>query len=273
MLEGRNLLITGVVNEHSIAYATARTAQQWGANVVLTAPPRDREPASAAARELGTELVDLDVTDPAQFDELAAHLRSGVGHLHGVLHAVAWAPAEALAGPLASQSAERLGRSFDTSVTSYARCAALLADLAPPPGSPDAAGVSLVGLTFDASRAWAIYNWMGAMKAALEAINRSVARQFGPAGLRSNMVAAGPLHTRAAGGIPGFEVLLESWESAPLGWDPTDAYPVADVICFLFSDLARQVTGQMISVDGGHSAVQGGEPGGGSGGEPGGDHG
>jgi meromycolic acid enoyl-[acyl-carrier-protein] reductase len=100
---------------------------------------------------------------------------------------------------------------------------------------------------------------MGVCKAALESVNRYVARDLGPRGVRSNLVAAGPLHTRAAAGIPEFERLTEAWaERSPMPWDPSDAGPVADTVCFLLSDLGRGVTGEIVHVDGGYHAMAAG---------------
>ncbi len=260
LLAGRNLLVTGVVTPDSIAWATAVAAVAHGANLVLSAPERDLELARQTAAGLDAPVVALDVTSDDDWSSVTDVVRSDFGHLDGALHAVAWSPRDGLAGPMAGPPPERLGLSFDTSVSSYARLGGVLADLAPTPVPGKTAGASLVGLTFDASRAWGIYNWMGVMKTALEATNRFLARDLGPRGVRTNLVAAGPLHTRAANAIPGFDTLLDSWARAPLGWDATDATPVADAICFLFSDLSRAVTGQVIHVDGGHSAVQGDAP-------------
>lgn len=260
LLAGRNLLVTGVVTPDSIAWATAVAASAQGANLVLSAPGRDLELARQTAAGLDAPVVALDVTSDDDWAALADHVRSHLGHLDGALHAVAWSPREGLAGPMAGRPPERLALSFDTSVSSYARLGGVLAELARPRSADATSGASLVGLTFDASRAWGIYNWMGVMKTALEATNRFLARDLGPRGVRANLVAAGPLHTRAANAIPGFDTLLDSWERAPLGWDATDAAPVADAICFLFSDLSRAVTGQILHVDGGHSAVQGDAP-------------
>jgi meromycolic acid enoyl-[acyl-carrier-protein] reductase len=258
LLAGRRLLLSGVVNTDSIAYATAVAAKAMGASLLLTAPARDLEMASATASGLGEEVVELDVNDDDGWDRLAEHVRATHGALDGALHAIAWSPPDGLAGRFAGPPPSRLALSFDTSVASYVRMGGFLADVAPCDADGRPLPASLVGLTFDASRAWGIYNWMGVMKAALDTANRFLARDLGPSQIRTNVVAAGPLNTRAAGGIPGFATLLESWERAPLGWDADDATPVADTICFLLSDLSRAITGQVIHVDGGHSAVQGG---------------
>jgi meromycolic acid enoyl-[acyl-carrier-protein] reductase len=250
LLAGKVVLVTGVVTRDSIAYATAVSALDHGATVVLTAPGRDLELAAEAAEGLDAELLPLDVTSADDWTNLTEHLRATHGRLDGALHAIAFGPRPALSGPFVGVPPERLDLSFATSVASYAQLGGLLADLAPP------AGGSLVGLTFDASRAWPTYNWMGTMKAALEAANRYAARDLGPQGIRSNMVAAGPLLTRAAGGIPGFDALLAAWEEAPLAWDPRDPSPVGDAIVYLLSDLARAVTGTIHYVDAGRNAVQ-----------------
>ncbi len=139
---------------------------------------------------------------------------------------------------------------FQTSAYSYATLGRLLADLAPEDGG------ALLGLDFDADRAWPAYNWMGVCKAALEAVNRYLARDLGPRHIRANLIAAGPLHTRAAAGIPGFHQLLDAWEQqAPMAWNPHDPAPVADVACFLLSDLARAITGEILHVDRGYHAI------------------
>ena len=250
LLAGKRLLITGVVTADSIAWATTVAAIGCGAEVLLTAAPRDLERARTVVGELDVDVEPLDVTDADDWERVSALVADRFGTLHGALHAVAWGPADGLSGAFAGPPPQRLDVSFATSVSSYAQLAGMVADLADP------AGASVVGLDFDSSRAWGTYNWMGVMKSALVAANRYVARDLGPRGVRSNLVAAGPLHTRAAGGIAGFDTLLDSWRRAPLGWDPHDPAPVADAVCFLFSDMARAITGQVIHVDGGHSAVQ-----------------
>ncbi len=199
MLEGKRLLISGVVNERSIAYAVARCAQLDGAEVLLTTLPRDRELAEQAAAALPEDapLLDLDAASGEQHDLLAERIAAEWGSIDGVLHAVAFAPRDALGGEFTEASPEGVNLAFQTSAFSLAHSARLLRRLAP------AGGGSLVGLDFDASRAWPVYNWMGVCKAALEATSRYLARDLGPELVRVNLVAAGPLRTRAAGGNRG----------------------------------------------------------------------
>ena len=253
ILAEKRLLITGVVNDDSMAFAVARRAQHFGAQILLTAFERDRERTEAAAAALDgdVDVWELDVTEPQHFDALAERIEGHWGHLDGALHAVAFAPRAALAGDFLASEVEAVHRAFETSTYSYAALARLLRGLAPERGA------SLVGLDFDAAGAWPVYNWMGVCKSALESVSRYVARDLGPAAaFRSNLVAAGPLHTRAAGGIPEFERLTSAWERrSPIAWDPTDTEPVADAVCFLFSDLARAITGEILHVDGGYHAM------------------
>lgn len=252
MLAGKRLLISGVVTESSIAHAVAKRALLGGAEIILTALPRDRAAAEAAAATLPIrpEIFDLDATSVEQHDELAARIEADWGNLDGALHAIAFAPRDALAGDFLSARPEGLNLAFQTSAVSLAHMGRLLRKLAP------ASGASLVGLDFDASRAWPVYNWMGVCKAALESTMRYLARDLGPELIRVNLVAAGPLRTRAAGGIADFDRLLSAWEDgSPLPWDPDDTAAVADPVGFLLSDLARAITGQIIHVDGGYSAM------------------
>jgi meromycolic acid enoyl-[acyl-carrier-protein] reductase len=117
-------------------------------------------------------------------------------------------------------------------------------------------GGSLVGMDFDATVAWPIYDWMGVAKAALESVSRYLARDLGEQNVRVNLVSAGPVETPAAQGIPGFETLAGLWGAqAPLGWDTSDPGPVADAVLFLLSDLARGITGEILHVDGGFHAM------------------
>lgn len=255
MLDGKRLLITGIVTPESIAHGVAATAQRMGAQVVATSFDRDRDRTLATVSELDGDVavLDLDVTRAEDYERLAEELDRRVGGLDGVLHAVAFAPRPALAGRFLDADRGSVERAFDVSTFSYARLAAVLERLAPEGGG------SIVGLDFDAAGAWPVYNWMGVCKAALESVSRYVARDLGPRSIRSNLVAAGPLHTRAAGGIPEFDRITSAWESrSPMDWDPTDVQPVADVVCFLLSDLARAVTGEIVHVDGGYHAMAAG---------------
>lgn len=251
-LAGKRLLITGIVNRESIAYATAERAQQAGAELLLTAFPRDRALTEAAAAALprSAEIVDADLTSREDLDNLTERARAGFGAIDGALHAIAFAPRDALGGDFLEASPEGVNLAFQTSAYSYASLARLLRDLAPPEGG------SLVGLDFDAGGAWPVYNWMGVCKAALNSVSQYVARDLGQRRIRSNLIAAGPLNTRAAGGIPDFQKLLDAWEhGSPLAWDPDDPGPVADTACFLLSEDARAITGERIHVDAGYNAM------------------
>jgi len=254
MLDGKRLIFTGIVNDDSIAFVAARKALEAGAEVLVTAFPRDREMTEAAAAELPgqVEVVELDVTDPEHLGSLSEKVGEEWGRLDGVLHGVAFAPRDALAGDFLEVQPERLDLSFRTSAFSFASLGRILKEHAPPEGG------SLVGLDFDSTGAWPVYNWMGVMKSALESVNRYLARDLGPLGIRSNLVAAGPLNTRAAGGIPDFDQLLDNWEMrSPMKWDPDDPEPVADTVSFLLSDLSRAITGEILHVDGGYHAMAG----------------
>lgn len=250
MLANKRLLITGVADTASIAYAITLRCLDAGAEVLLTAPHRDIDRTTAIAADLGLDAIELDATNPDHWTAATAAIAARWDHLDGAVHAIAYAPASALHGTILDADPEGLGLAFQTSVASYAWLGRLLNDLAPPLGG------SLVGLDFDASRAWPTYNWMGVCKAALEATNRYLARDLAARNIRANLIAAGPITTRAASAIPGFDLLLNAWEhQAPLHWDPTDPAPVADAACFLLSDMARGTTGEILHVDSGFHAM------------------
>jgi meromycolic acid enoyl-[acyl-carrier-protein] reductase len=269
ILEGKRLLITGVVTRHSIAWEVARQAQEAGAEVVLTGFGRARRMTERAAARLPqqVDVLELDVNSDDDLSALAAELEGRWGALDGVLHAIAFAPGDALGGGFLDTPTESALTAFQTSAVSLkALTAALLPLLERSSGDAVAAsngngahprvGGSVVGLDFDASVAWPVYDWMGVAKAGLEAVARYLARDLGPRGVRVNLVSAGPIETVAAGGIPGFEKLAGVWrEVAPLGWDTSDASAVAGTVCYLLSDLSRGVTGEIIHVDGGYHAM------------------
>ncbi len=255
LLAGKRLLITGVVNSDSIAFASARAAQRAGAEIVLAVLPRDRERAEEARLELDhpVEMIEMDITNADDVNATRRWITETWGALDGALHAIAFAPRQALSGAMREATVEQAARAFETSTFSYVTLASMLEDLAPPTGG------SLVGLDFHASAAWPLYNWMGVCKAALEATSRYVARDLGPRKIRSNLVAAGPLTTRAASGIPEFAHLVDAWEErSAVTWDPNDASPVGEVVAFLFSDASRMISGEVLHVDGGFHAMASG---------------
>jgi meromycolic acid enoyl-[acyl-carrier-protein] reductase len=252
MLDGKKLLVTGVINRESIAFEVARQAQEAGAEVVLTGFGRAKRMTERAAQRLPQppDVLELDVNEPAHLEAVAAELGRRWGRVDGVLHAIAFAPEDALGGRFLTTPPESATTAFQTSAFSLKALSAALADLYPE------AGASVVGMDFDASVAWPVYDWMGVAKAALEATARYLARDLGPRGVRVNLVSAGPLGTLAARGIPGFTDLAIAWErQAPLGWDVEDPAPVAAAVCFLLSDHARAITGEILHVDGGFHAI------------------
>jgi enoyl-[acyl-carrier protein] reductase I len=254
LLDGKRLLITGVLTDDSIAYAVAERAQHAGAEVVLTGFGRGLRITERMARRLPEppDVLELDVNAPDDVTTVAAALDERWGALDGVLHAIAFAPPEALGGRFLDTPAEAAEEAFRTSAFSLKHLAVGLLGLLE--RSPS--GGAIVGLDFDGTRAWPSYDWMGVAKAALESVNRYLARDLGARGVRANLVAAGPLATMAARGIDGFDDLAGAWQGqAPLGWDVHDPGPVADACLFLFSDLARAVTGEVLHVDGGYHAL------------------
>ena len=250
-LDGKRLLITGVITKDSIAFHAAQRAQEAGATVLLSSFGRVRRMTERAAQRLPepVDVLELDVNRPEDLVALTDELRSRWGGVDGALHAIAYAPEDALGGHFMTAPPESAAAAFQTSAFSYKSLAAAVAPLME-------SGGSLVGLDFDATVAWPIYDWMGVAKAALESVSRYLARDLGPQGIRVNLVSAGPLGTVAAQGIPGFEQLAALWQAqAPLGWDISDPGPVADTICFLLSDAARAISGEILHVDGGFHAI------------------
>jgi enoyl-[acyl-carrier protein] reductase I len=254
MLEGRRLLITGVVTRDSIAFEVARQAQLAGAEVVLTGFGRARRLTERAAARLPepADVLELDVNRREDLAAVADELAGRWEALDGVLHAIAYAPPDALGGGFLTCPADSAATAFQTSAYSLKALGEVLLPLLE--RAEDGAGI--VGLDFDASVAWPVYDWMGVAKAAMESVSRYLARDLGPRGVRVNLVSAGPIETLAAGGIPGFERLADGWQArAPLGWDVRDPGPVAAAACFLLSPLARGITGEIVHVDGGYHAM------------------
>lgn len=251
ILAGKRILVTGVVNRRSIAFAIAERAQRQGAEVLLTSFGRIKRMTERAAARLPSppDVLDLDVNSDADLEALRDELAGRWGGVDGAVHAIAFAPADALGGDFLATPRASAASAFETSAYSFKALAESVAPLMPQ-------GSGLVGLDFDATVAWPSYDWMGVSKAALESVSRYLARDLGPRGVRVNLVAAGPIRTAAASGVPGFGELESAWgEQAPLGWEVDDPTPVADAALFLLSDLARAITGEIVHVDGGVHAI------------------
>jgi enoyl ACP reductase len=251
ILQGKRILVTGVISRESIAYAVAEQAQNAGAELILTSFGRAMRLTERAAGRLPRkpDVLELDVNDPEHLDRLTADVSERWDGLDGVLHAIAFAPEDALGGRFMTTPPESALAAFRTSAYSYKALAAAVLPLFDGEGS-------IVGMDFDASVAWPVYDWMGVSKAALEAVNRYLARDLGAYGIRVNLVSAGPLETLAARGIPGFRELVDLWQAqAPLGWNPEDREPVARTVCWLLSDWSRGVSGEIVHVDGGFHAM------------------
>jgi meromycolic acid enoyl-[acyl-carrier-protein] reductase len=258
LLEGRRLLITGVLDPRSIAFHVASLAQTQGAELVLTGFGRGRRLTERSAGRLPepVDVLELDVTSEDDIAAAAAAVAERWGRLDGLLHAVGYAPASCLGGGFLEAPWEDVATAVHVSTYSYAALARGFADLLA--GSDDGA---IVGLDFDAQVAWPGYDWMGVAKAGLESVNRYLARDLGPRGIRVNLVAAGPLNTMAARSIDGFGGFEAVWkERAPLGWDLSDPTPVARTVCTLLSGWTAGVTGEIVHVDGGVHAVGAGAP-------------
>jgi enoyl ACP reductase len=252
LVDGKRLLVTGVLTPGSIAYAVAREALDNGAAVVLTGFGRTRSLTERSAKRLPREVdvLELDVNRPDDIEAVREELRRRWGLLDGVLHAIAFAPQDALGGNFLNTPYESAATAFQVSAFSLK---ALAVGLLPLLEGHDA---SVVTLDFDAQVAWPVYDWMGVAKAALEAVTRYLARDLGPKGVRVNAISAGPIRTMAAKGIPGFNLFADVWKRrAPLGWDVANPTDVARAVLWLLSDWSRGVSGELIHVDGGFHAM------------------
>jgi enoyl ACP reductase len=259
LLEGKRVLVTGVLTDQSIAFSVARCAQEQGAEIVLTSFGRAMSLTKRVARKLPTEpdVLELDVTNPEHLSALGAELEQRWGRLDGVLHAIGFAPAACLGGDFLGAGWDDVATAMHTSAYSLKALAEVALPLMKGAGTADGrGGGSIVGLDFDARVAWPAYDWMGVAKAALESTCRYLARDLGPAGIRVNLVAAGPLKTVAAKSIDGFAKFEDAWVArAPLGWSITDPEPVARACVALLSDWFPATTGELIHVDGGYHAI------------------
>ncbi len=253
LLEGKKLLITGVLTDDSIAFGVARLAQEQGGEVLLTSFGRAMRLTERVARKLPSppDIVELDVTNPQHVLALTDELSRRWGRLDGALHAIANAnPETCLGGDILRASWDDVGAALHVSAYSLKALAEACVPLMKESGG------SIVGLDFDARVAWPVYDWMGVAKAALESAARYLARDLGPLGIRVNLVAAGPLRTMSAKSIPGFAQFEETWTArAPLGWDLENTEPVARACVALLSEWFPATTGEIVHVDGGVHAT------------------
>jgi len=251
LLEGRRIVVTGVLNDDSIAFHIARVAQEHGAEIVLTSFGRIMSITQRVAKRLPTtpDVLEYDASKPEDHDALAANLRDRWGTVDGVVHAIGFAPAAALGGNFLATEWPDVATAVQVSAYSLKSLGVALAPLMPP-------GSGIVGLDFDATVAWPGYDWMGVAKAAFESCARYLARDLGPRGIRVNLVAAGPVRTMAAKSIPGFNLFEDVWDGrAPLGWNVRNPEPVAKAAVALLSDLFPATTGEIVHVDGGFHAM------------------
>ncbi|MFI6297435.1 enoyl-ACP reductase FabI [Nonomuraea sp. NPDC050790] len=250
ILEGKRILVTGVLTDASIAFSVAKIAQEEGAQVVLTGFGRLSLVERIAKRlPHPVPVLELDVQNTEHLDTLASRVGEHVDGLDGVVHSIGFAPQTALGGNFLNTTWEDVATALHISTYSYKSLAVACLPLMKEGGS-------VVGLDFDASKAWPVYDWMGVAKAGLESANRYLARDLGKQGIRVNLVAAGPLRTMAAKSIPGFKEFEDSWpEKAPLGWDLSDTVPAARACVALMSDWFPATTGEILHVDGGVHAI------------------
>ncbi len=257
LLDGKRLLVTGVLTDASLAFAVAELAQREGADVVLSGAGRGLSLTRRTARKLPrpTDILELDVTDAAQVASAGTQLAERWDRLDGLLHAIGYAPPECLGGDIFRAGWQEVSQAVEVSAYSLKVLVEAFRPLLAA-AARGGSGASVVGLDFDATVAWPAYDWMGVSKAALESLARYLARDLGPEGVRVNLVAAGPVKTMAAKSIPGFAAFEDTWAArAPLGWDVLDGSVVARACIALLSDLFPKTTGEIVHVDGGVHAM------------------
>ncbi len=248
LLDGKRILITGVLTDASIAFNVAKVAEEQGAEILLTGAGRALRLTKRTARKLQSDppVLELDVSNQDHLDALTADLTERWGQVDGVLHSIGFAPESCLGGGFMDAPWEDVAVAMHISAYSLKALAAAVHPLMKENGG------SILSLTFDARMSWPVYDWMGVAKAALESCSRYLAKELGPDNIRVNTVAAGPIKTIAAKSIPGFETIDAAWsERSPIFWDTDDSMPVAKSVVALLSDWFPSTTGEMIHVDGG----------------------
>ena len=252
LLEGKKILVTGVLTDGSIAFHIARLAQEQGAQVVLSSYGRVLSLTTRIAGRLPAPapIIQLDVTNADDLDALESRIREHFPDgLDGVVHSIGFAPEAALGGNFLNTTWEDVSTAMHVSAYSLKSLTMAARPLFN-------GGGSVVGLDFDATVAWPKYDWMGVAKAALESTSRYLARDLGAENIRVNLVAAGPIRTMAAKSIPGFDEFEKVWnDRAPLAWDVTDPVPAAQAVVALLSDWFPKTTAEIIHVDGGVHAM------------------
>ncbi|MFF1479184.1 enoyl-ACP reductase FabI [Streptomyces sp. NPDC058301] len=246
ILDGKRILITGVLMESSIAFHAAKLAQEQGAEVILTAFPRPTLTERIAKKlPKPAKVIELDVTNQEHLDRLAGLVKDELGSLDGIVHSIGFAPQDALGGNFLNTPFESVATAMHVSAFSLKSLTMACRPLM-------SSGAAVVGMTFDAQFAWPQYDWMGPAKAALEATSRYLARDLGKEGIRCNLVSAGPIGSMAAKSIPGFSDLADVWNTrSPLEWDMSDPEPAGRAIVALLSDWFPKTTGEIVHVDGG----------------------
>ena len=260
LLDGKKLLITGVLTDDSIAFAVAKVAQEQGAEILLTNVGKGVRLTERVARKLPAEanVMQMDVNNPDDIAAVSATVMERWGRLDGALHAIAFAPQDALGGNFLTAPWESVAIALQTSA--YSLKAFTVGLLEPLKAAGADGGASVVSLTFDARFAWPIYDWMGVAKAGLEATTRYLARDLGEHNIRVNTVCIGKIksgqHERryTKEGRSAETYYKEVSKDIPLG-RVGEAEEVADVITFLVSDAASYVTGTSVNLDGGISGT------------------
>jgi len=251
ILNGKRLVITGVLTDASLAFGVAQMAQREGATIVLTGAGRALSLTQRTARRLDTpaDVFEFDVTVDEHITSVREQVASSMGAVDGVLHSIGFAPEVCLGDDFLAAQWSDVAVAMQISAYSLKTMADAFLPLM-------SKGGSIVGLDFDNTVAWPAYNWMGVAKSALESTSRYLAKELGPRGIRCNLIAAGPIRTMAAKSIPGFKKFEDIWDDrAPLGWDVNDADAVARACVALMSDWFPATTGEIIHVDGGYHAV------------------
>ena len=247
VLKGRKALVVGIANEYSIAYGCAKAFRELGADVAITylneKAKRFVEPLAGALE--APIFMPLDVSQAGELETVFERISREWGRLDILVHSIAWAPKDDLAGGLLDCTADGFGKAIDISCHSFIRMAKLAAPLMKEGGAMFA--MSYHG----AQKVVANYNVMGPVKAALEAACRYLAYELGPRGIRVHAISPGPLKTRAASGLKDFDLMLnDAVERAPVG-ELVDIMDVGFACAYLATPFARRITGSTVYVDGG----------------------